>query len=267
MQPNRPDELQYLLHDRVGHLGFRNDVGQHCLRIRNVRNLPAQQPRHHFDAGQWVLHLVRDGRRHLANGRQAIAKPLALLELLDAREVLEEHRHAGDLSRIVADERERVADHFPRRPQPRFGAVRQQMQLKSREQLANDVGVGAEHFGNRFSQVVGARLHAKNPVALLVQQRNRACSRNREHPVAHPRDDVPEEGVGGLRPARTGQPVATRSGAAGACHWRRQLDGAKTNHGGRRANDVPELNSDESVESADSEVFMSRNGAICITIL
>ena len=32
----------------------------------NVGNLPAQQPRHHLDAGQRVLHLVRDGRRHLA---------------------------------------------------------------------------------------------------------------------------------------------------------------------------------------------------------
>jgi hypothetical protein len=128
--------------------------------------------------------------------------------------------------------------------------------------------VCAEHLGDRFSQVIGIRLHAKNPVALLVQQRDGACSRNRQHAVAHPRDDVPEEGVGGLRPACTSGPAATGSRAARrAGHWRRQLEGAKTNHGSRRANDVPELNSEQSMESADSEVFMSRNGSICITIL
>ena len=62
-------------------------------------NLPAQQAGHHFDARQRVLHLVRDDRRHLADRREPVAQPFALFQLLDAREVLEEHRRADHARR------------------------------------------------------------------------------------------------------------------------------------------------------------------------
>ena len=47
----------------------------------------------------------------LADGGEAIAQALALLDLLDVREVLEEERRADRLPIVIADERQRVADH------------------------------------------------------------------------------------------------------------------------------------------------------------
>ena len=99
LQPDRPDEVEHLLHDGVGHLGFVDDVGQHRLRVGCIRNLAAQQAGHHLDAGERVLDLVSDDRGHLADGRQPVAKPLALFQLLDARQVLEEHRGADHVRR------------------------------------------------------------------------------------------------------------------------------------------------------------------------
>ena len=49
---------------------------------------------HDLDAGERVLDFVRDRRGHLAERRQPVAQPLALFELLDARQVLEEQRRA-----------------------------------------------------------------------------------------------------------------------------------------------------------------------------
>ena len=63
------------------------------------RRLAAQQPGQHLDAGQRVLDLVRHHRRHLADRGQPIAQPLALLDLLDVREVLEEQRGADGARR------------------------------------------------------------------------------------------------------------------------------------------------------------------------
>ena len=57
-------------------------------------HLPPQQAGHHFDAGQRILQLVRDARRHFAERGQPIAQPLAFLLLLDLRQVLEEHHRA-----------------------------------------------------------------------------------------------------------------------------------------------------------------------------
>ena len=64
------------------------------LRVGCIRNLAPKQARHHFDAGQRVLYLVRDDGRHFTDRSQPVAQPLTLLELLDARQVLEEHRRA-----------------------------------------------------------------------------------------------------------------------------------------------------------------------------
>ena len=124
LQPDRPHELEHFLHDGVGHLGLVDDVGQHRLRVRCVRNLAAQQPGHDFDPGERVLDLVGDGRSHLAERGKAVAQSLTLLELLDAREILEEHRRADNAACIVADERERVAEHLSGRTQPQFRSIR-----------------------------------------------------------------------------------------------------------------------------------------------
>ncbi len=95
LQPDRPHELEHLEDDGVGHLGFLDDVGEDRLRVLRLGQLALEDARHHLDAGERVLDLVRDRRGHLAERRQAIAQPLALLELFDARQVLEEQRRAG----------------------------------------------------------------------------------------------------------------------------------------------------------------------------
>ena len=87
-------------------------------------------PGHHLDAGQRVLDFVRDRRRHFPERRQPIAQPLALLELFDARQILEEQRRAGDRRRGVPDLRQRVADHLARALEPQLGAVGQVRQLE-----------------------------------------------------------------------------------------------------------------------------------------
>ena len=92
--------------------------------------LALEQPGHHLDAGQRVLDFVRDRRGHLAERGQPIAQPLALLELLDARQVLEEERRADVAPARVLDERQRVADHLAGVLQPQLGAVGQVRQLE-----------------------------------------------------------------------------------------------------------------------------------------
>ena len=99
LEAHRPDEVEHLDTVRVRHLRLVDDVGQDRLRVRRVGHLPPQQARHDLDAGQRVLQLVRDRRGHLAERGEPVAQALALLELLDAREVLEEQRDAADASR------------------------------------------------------------------------------------------------------------------------------------------------------------------------
>ena len=68
------------------------------LRVGRVGQLALEQPGHHLDAGERVLDLVGDRGGHLAERGEPVAQPLALFELLDARQVLEEQRRAGDLA-------------------------------------------------------------------------------------------------------------------------------------------------------------------------
>ena len=94
LQAHRPHERQHFLDDRVRHLGFADDVLDQRLRVRVVGHLAAQQPGQHLDAGERVLDLVRHHRGHFADRRQAIAQALALFDLFDVGEVLEEQRRA-----------------------------------------------------------------------------------------------------------------------------------------------------------------------------
>ena len=55
------------------------------LRVLRFGVLPLQDAGHDLDAGERILHLVRDRRRHLAERGEPIAQPFALLELLDPR--------------------------------------------------------------------------------------------------------------------------------------------------------------------------------------
>ena len=102
---------------------------------------------HDFDARERVLHFVRDGGRHLAERDEPIAQALALFELLDLRQVLEEQRDAGRAAALVAHVRQRVADDLAGRLQPQLGAVGQVAQLERAVQHAHHVGVLGEHFG------------------------------------------------------------------------------------------------------------------------
>ena len=76
------------------------------LRILGLGKLALEDAGHDFDAGERILDLVRDRRGHLAERRQPVAQPLALLELLDAGEVLEEERGAGQAPARILDLRE-----------------------------------------------------------------------------------------------------------------------------------------------------------------
>jgi hypothetical protein len=58
LRANRTNEVEDLLHDRVRHLDFVDDLGEHCLRIGGVRDLPAKQSGHHLGPGERVLDLV-----------------------------------------------------------------------------------------------------------------------------------------------------------------------------------------------------------------
>ena len=49
------------------------------LRVFGGRQLPLEDAGHDFDAGERILHLVRDRGSHFPQRRQAIAQPLALL--------------------------------------------------------------------------------------------------------------------------------------------------------------------------------------------
>ena len=130
LQPDRPHELEHLEHDGVGHLGFLDDVAEDRLRVLGVGKLALEDARHDLDAGERILDLVRDGGGHLAERRQPVAQALALLELLDAREVLEEERGAGEPPARIAHLRQRVADDLVRALQPELGAIRQVRQVE-----------------------------------------------------------------------------------------------------------------------------------------
>ena len=93
-EPDRPDEREHFLDDDICHLGFFDDVRQDVLCVGGGWELAFQNPGHDLDACEGILDFVRDRRRHLAERGQPIAQPLALLELLDPRQVLEKQRGA-----------------------------------------------------------------------------------------------------------------------------------------------------------------------------
>ena len=195
LQPDRPDEVEDLLDDGVGHLGFADDVADQRGGLGVVAQLTAQEPGHHLDAGQRVLDLVGDGRGHLAQRRQPIAQPFALLELFDPGEVLEEHRRADGHALAVADERQRVAEHLVGRRQAQLGAVGEEGQFVGPGQHADDAGMGVEHLGERPPEVALAGRQAEDPARLVVDEHELAGPVDRQHAVAHVRNQVAEEGV------------------------------------------------------------------------
>ena len=99
LQLNRPHELEHFHDDGVGHLRFLDDVVERLERFLAVGQLALEHAGHDLDARQRILDLVRDRRGHLAERRQAVAQALPLLDLLDARQVLEEQRRADHARR------------------------------------------------------------------------------------------------------------------------------------------------------------------------
>jgi hypothetical protein len=171
---------------------LRISASSDCLR---VGHLPPQQARHHFDAGQRVLQLVGDAGGHLAERGEAIPEPLALLELFDLGQILEEKHRANRHRAVVLDLRERVADHAVQLFQPHLGAIRQMAELEGARQHTDDLGAGAEYLGKRPTDVAGRRRQPEHPVGLVVHQRQRAVAAERDDAVAHAADDVAEKAV------------------------------------------------------------------------
>ena len=161
LQPHRPHELQHLLDDGIGHLRFADDVGDQRLSLGVVRRLAADQAGQHLDAGQRVLDLVGHDRRHLADRRQPVAQPLALLHLLDVGQVLEEQAPRPTTTPAsLADQRQAVADHRVGGLQPHLGAAGQRRPIEHAAQHAQDVRVFAQDpfaYGGRYVRPRGSR--------------------------------------------------------------------------------------------------------------
>ena len=196
LQPHRPHEVEHLLDDGVGHLRFVDDVLDQRLRVGIVGHLTAQQPGHHFDARQRVLDLVRHRRGHLAERGQSIAQPLALFHLLDVRQVLEEERRAGGLVVLIANERQRVADHLVARLQPELRAVGQRGELEGAVQHTHDFGVTAEDIDERLTEVIEIGGEVENSTRFVVDQHQAAGPIDRQHAVAHIGNHVAKELIG-----------------------------------------------------------------------
>ncbi len=224
LQPNRPHELERLVHDLVRHLRFADDVVQQRLGVGRVGHgvLALQQAGHHFDARERVLHFVRDGGRHLAERHETIAQALALFELLDLREVLEEQRDAGRAAALVAHVRQRVADHLARRLQPQLGAVGQVAQLERAVQHAHHVGMLGQHLREVAADRALRPLDLENSRGFAVDFGDVAVARNRQDAVAHAGDEMAEEAVGFATDVAT-----RRAGARPDLGRRRVMDGMK----------------------------------------
>ena len=142
-----------------------------------------------------ILHFVGDRRRHLAERRQPVAQPLPLFELLDAGQILEEQRRAGDAAVAVADLRERVADHLAGALQPQLGPVRQVRQLEGAGDDAADLLLALQHLGEGLADVGRPPLQPQNLVGDVVHDRHRAVARHGQDPVPQAPHQIPEESV------------------------------------------------------------------------
>ena len=201
LQPDRPHEGEHLLDDAVGHLRFLDDVGEDGLRVRRVGQLTLEQARHHLDAGERVLDFVRDGGGHLAERGEPIAQPLALFELLDPGQVLEEQRRPDIAAARVLDQRECVADDLAAVLQAQLGAVGQMRNLERPGDDANNVGDLTQHFAEMPPDVAGARLQAEHAIGDLVHDRQLAVAGDGDHAVAQVPDQVLVEPVGDDAPS------------------------------------------------------------------
>ena len=105
---------------------------------------------------------------------------------------------------LVANERQGVADDLVGRLQAQFGAVGQGRQLERAAEHADDVGVAAEHVGERLAQVVEVGGQAENAAGFVVDQHERAGAVDGQHAVAHVGDHVAEEVVGRAASAALG---------------------------------------------------------------
>ena len=160
------------------------------------RSLALQQAGHDFDARERVFHFVRDCGRHLAERHQSIAQALALFELFDLRQVLEEQRNAARAAPLVPDVRQRVADHLARRLETQLGAVGQMAQLECAVQDSHHVGMFRQHDGEVPADSPLGALDLENPRRFAVHLGDVAVSRNRQHAIPHAGDEVPEEAIG-----------------------------------------------------------------------
>jgi hypothetical protein len=79
--------------------------------------------------------------------------------------------------------------------QPHLDAVGQVMEVEGACQDTNDIRVRFQHRRHRLTEIARLRLDPEDAIRLVVDQRQPAIERNREDTIAHPRHEVPEEGV------------------------------------------------------------------------
>ena len=220
LQADRPHELERLVHDLIRHLRLVDDVVQERLRIGRIddRRLPLEQARHHFDARERVLDLVRDRGRHFAERHETVAQALALFELLDFREVLEKQRDTARSAALVFHVRQRVADHLVGRLEPQLGAVRQVAQLERAVEHAHDVRVLGEDFRKVTADGPRRSLELENSLRFRVDLGDQTVAGDRQHAVAHAGHELPKKAVGLAL-----QRPASRGRLSGAGPWRGRL--------------------------------------------
>jgi hypothetical protein len=138
---------------------------------------------------------VCDHGGHLTDRGEPVAQTLAFFELLDPREVLEEHRGPDHVAVIGAYERQGVADHLVRRFEPHLDAVRQMVQIERAGKNPHHIRVIFQDRGNRLTDVVSLCGHAEDAIRLVVDESEPGIAGDGEHAIAHPGHDVSIERV------------------------------------------------------------------------
>ena len=219
LQPDRPHELEHLEDDGVGHLRFADDVVEQRLRVGRCPGCAGA-------AGPAITSMPASGFLTSWAIAAAISPSAASRSRSRSRSsscstrVRSLKNSAAPLRPpvLVADVRQRVADHLARSPSAaaRRGWAGAAARTPPRACGRCRAGLPAPRCTAARCRV-RAGLEVEDPVGHLVHHRQPAVARDGEHAVAHARDELPEEAVADRRrpsgPARRGLARPSRGGA------------------------------------------------------
>ena len=180
---------------------------------------PAQQTGQHPEARERVADLVGEARRHLAQRREPLAEPLALVDALEGLEIAEEQRSAAQHP-ALPDGGEGEADGARRlraAGQHQLGPARRLAPFEGGEQQLRHDGLGPEHLLAGPAQQLGPRSDAEDPARRRVQHAEPPRGVDRRHARAQRVEQPDREGVArSVHAARIGDPAAPAERPRGA---------------------------------------------------